>query len=217
MNVFLGRKNKQIEAEIDKYLDNISIAGLEFFEGVKAYLDGQENKFDSKYKGITKLETEIDDIRRDIKHQLYTYMLIPESRGDVLGLVETLDQIVDVCEKVIQQFSIEKPDIPEFLKGDILDITRLSVKSMDEVVKATRAFFREINMVNNYVNKVHFYEHEVDVVEERCKRKVFGSDKIKKFSHRVHLRYFIERIASVSDVAEHVSDRLSVYAIKRRM
>jgi len=72
-------------------------------------------------------------------------------------------------------------------------------------------------MVSDYVNKVHFYEHEADDVEEHLKRRAFNSDEIKRFSHKVHMRYFAEKIAAVSDVAESVAERLSVYAIKRRI
>lgn len=217
MGIFFGKKTKLLEADIDTYLDKVSTAGSVFYEGVKAYIEGKVEKFNNKYNHITNLETEADKLRRDIKHQLYTYMLIPESRGDVLGLIETLDDVVDVCEKVIEQFSIEKPDIPDFLKSDLLEVARLSEKTVDEVVKATRAFFREINMVSDYVNKVHFYEHEVDDVEEHLKRKAFNSPEIKKFSEKVHMRYFIEKIATVSDVAESVAERLAVYAIKRKI
>ncbi len=217
MTKFFGLRTKQLEVDIDCFLDKVSTSGLIFLEGVKAYINGRAENFEKQYKAITALETDADNVRRDIKRQLYTYMLIPESRGDVLGLIETLDDVVDICEKVIEQFSIETPNIPEFLEKDIIELTELSAKTVEEIVKASRAFFREIAMVNDYVNKVHFYEHEADNIEEQVKRKIFSSSEIKKFSHKVHLRYFVEQIAGVSDFAEQVSERLSVYAIKRRI
>jgi predicted phosphate transport protein (TIGR00153 family) len=144
-------------------------------------------------------------------------MLIPESRGDVLGLLETLDDVVDICEKVLEQFSIETPDIRDFLKSDFRELAELSASCVDEIVKAARCFFTDITMVSNYVNKVHFYEHEVDDLEEQLKRKAFSSGEIVRFSQKVHMRYFAEKIAKVSDVAQSVAERLSVYAIKRKI
>lgn len=217
MPSFFNSKSKQLEAEIEGYLDKVATAGLIFNEGVKSFVNGKQNNFEAKYQEITSLESNADEVRRNIKHKLYTYMLIPESRGDVLGLLENLDGIVDICEKVLEQFSIETPEIPEFLKSDFIELAELSSKAVDEVAKGARAFFREIAMVSNYVNKVHFYEHEADDVEEQLKRKAFNSDEIKKFSEKVHLRYFAEKIAVVSDVAQSVAERLSVYAIKRRV
>lgn len=209
-------RTKELEANIDAYLDRVGNSGLIFLEGIKAYVNGKFDKFEKEYQSITSLESEADKVRREIKYKLYAYMLIPESRGDVLGLLETMDDVVDVAEKVLEQFSIERPEIPDFLKHDFLDLAELSSKTVEEVVKAARAFFKELSMVNDYVNKVHFYEHEADDVEEQLKRKVFKSE-IKQFSKKVHLRHFAEKIALISDVAESVAERLSIYAIKRRI
>ena len=217
MPLLFNNLTKQLEAEIDNYLDSVSKSGLIFFEGIKSYLKKDMKKFNSDFEDVSTLESNADDVRRSIKHKLYTYMLIPESRGDVLGLIETLDDVIDICEIVLKQISIEEPDIPDFLKEDFYELAEFSQKAVEQLVKAARAFFKEINLVNDYVNKVHFYEHEADDVEEMLKRKIFGSEKITEFSHRIHLRYFAEKIASVSDVAEDVAERLAVYAIKRRI
>ena len=217
MNKLFSSKTKELESNIDSYLDRVENSGLIFLEGIKAYLNGKTEKFENHYRSISALESEADNVRRDIKHKLYTYMLIPESRGDVLGLLETMDDVIDISEKVLEQFSIEKPEIPDFLKSDFLDLTEMCSKTVEELVKGTRAFFREIKLVNDYVNKVHFYEHEADDVEENLKRKAFNSAEIKRLSRKVHMRYFAEKIALVSDVAEAVAERLSVYTIKRRI
>ncbi len=217
MNSLFPKRSKELESDVDSYLDKVSVAGLVLLDGIKSYLEGKADQFEKNYLEISKIESDADQMRRDIKHRLYTYMLIPESRGDVLGLLETIDDIVDVCEKVLEQFSIENPQIPDFLKGDFLTLAELSSKAVEEVVKGAQAFFRQIEMVSNYVNKVHYYEHKADDIEEQLKRKAFNSDEIKRFSYKVHMRYFAEKIALVSDVSESVCERLSVYAIKRRI
>lgn len=217
MNSLFPKRSKELESDVESYLDKVSVAGLVLLDGIKSYLEGKEDQFEKNYLEISKIESDADQMRRDIKHRLYTYMLIPESRGDVLGLLETIDDIVDVCEKVLEQFSIENPQIPDFLKADFLTLAELSSKAVEEVVKGAQAFFRQIEMVSNYVNKVHYYEHKADDIEEQLKRKAFNSDEIKRFSYKVHMRYFAEKIALVSDVSESVCERLSVYAIKRRI
>ncbi|HCX72896.1 MAG TPA: DUF47 domain-containing protein, partial [Candidatus Cloacimonas sp.] len=171
MSSVFSDKTIALETEVENYLNTISDAALIFLEGVKAYLRGKKDRFEEYYEEIKKTESQADDTRREIKQQLYTYMLIPESRGDVLGLLETLDDVVDMSEKVLQQFSIEKPEIPTELIEYFQELTELSSKCVEQLVKASRAFFKEIKMVNEYVNKVHFYEHEADKVEERLKRK----------------------------------------------
>ncbi len=213
-SIFFNR-TKQLEEEINKYLGIVNNSILIFNRDVTKYVKKKFKEFDDSKKDILKLENEADDYQKDIKFKLYRYMLIPESRGDVLNLLESVDNIVDLAKKVLTQLSIEEPQIPDFLENDFLEMTDKTAKSVDALVISLRAYFEQISMVNDSVNKVHFYEHEVDKIEERLKRKIFTSDKIPKFSKKVHLRYFTEKIASLSDEAETISEKVSVAAIKR--
>ena len=208
-------ETKKLIGDLDIFWDTISRSALTFRSGINNYLAGRIEKFRSDLEDISKYENETDTMRREIKHKLYSHMLIPESRGDVLGLLETTDNVVDSIKKVLLQFDIEMPDIPDSMKDDFMELTKMSVKTVDEMVLASRAFFREISIVNDHINKVHYFEHEADKIEEALKRKAFNSKIIKQLSRKVQLRYFVEKVALVSDEAEAVCDRLSVYVIKR--
>ncbi|MCD4818111.1 MAG: DUF47 family protein [Candidatus Cloacimonetes bacterium] len=217
MTKIFNNKTKELVKNIDCYIENVSNSGLIFYNGIKAYMNNDIEKFELECQRISILETEADDMRRDIKHKLYRYMLIPDSRGDVLGLLETLDGVVDTAEKILEQLSIETPLIPDFLRENFIELAEFSYKAVDELIMAVKAFFREINSVDEHVNQVLFFEHEADNIEESIKRKIFQTDKIPRFSKKLHTKYFVEKIALVSDVAESVAERLSIYAIKRRI
>ena len=214
MNLFINRARK-IEGNIDKYLDNITKAILTFDQGIKEYFNGNSELFEEKFKEASKLESDSDELRRDIKYTLYRDLLIPDARGDVLGLLETLDNVIDIIEEVLREFSIEKPETLGDYKEDFISLSEKSVKSAQELVSASRAFFRDITNVHNFITQVHYWEHEADKVEERIKRSAFRSDVIKKLSVKVQIRYFAERISLLADTAEDVAERLDVYTIKR--
>ncbi len=214
MNLFFQRARK-IEGNIDKYLDNILKAVLTFDLGIKEYMNEKYELFEEKFKETSKLESESDELRRDIKYTLYKELLIPDARGDVLGLIETLDDVIDVTEEVLREFSIEKPKTLGDFKEDFLSLSEKAVRTAQELVFASRAFFRDINNVHDFITQVHYWEHEADKVEERIKRAAFASEKIEKFSYKVQVRYFAERISLLADTAESVAERLDVYTIKR--
>ena len=214
---YLFSKTKEIQSSMDSFIDQVEKAALIFREGLKAYFAGKAERFQEYSEELGELESEADKLRRDVKYKLYTYMLIPESRGDVLGVLETLDDVVDLTKKVIEHFALESPEINDYLKDDFLELIELSYKAMEELAKAARAFFTELKMVNDFVNKVHFYEHEADKVEKTLKRKIFSSDNLNDLAHKNQLRYFAEKIADVSDESEKVAERLAIYAIKRRI
>lgn len=215
MNGFVFNKSKELKKDIDEYLDTVEEALLIFKRDIERYYNKNYDLFEENLEDILDIENRADKILKDIKYKLYTYMLIPEARGDVLNLLENIDSEVDLCKKVLIQFSIEQPDIKEFILPEFKDLTKQSLNSAQEVVKALRTYFEEISMVNDYVNKVHFYEHEADKLEEKIKRKVFNSGEIEDLCKKVHLRHFTERIAYFSDLAEEIGEVLSVAAIKR--
>ncbi len=211
----LGAKAKTLELNIDRYLSLVEQSVLLLHDAVKKYLNGKFESFELQRNEIDQTEREADNLRRDIKHKLYAEMLIPDSRGDVLALLETLDNVTDRTKDISSHFSIEKPEVYPFLKDDFLELMELCVKTASEVTLAVRAFFRELHRVTEHVEKVHYWEHQADEVEERIKRKVFEREGIQEFSKRVHMRYFAERISQIADDSEAVADRLAVYAIKR--
>lgn len=210
-------RTKQLQLEMDRYFSLVDQGALLFEESIKRYLEGRMDDFEKKSAEIDTVEHEADTLRRQIKHRLYAEMLIPDSRGDVLGLLETLDNVLDVSKHVTTHFSIEKPEILPFLRDDFRELTESVVKAVLELTLAVRAFFREVYRVTEHLDKVHFWEHEADEIEERLKRKAFATDEIQLFSKRVHMRYFAERISLIADEAEEVAERLAVYAIKRNL
>lgn len=208
-------RSKEIEHEIEKYLHLVQKTAMIFNEGIKEYCNKEFELFEKRYEEITVAERQADELRRHIKYSLYRFMLIPEARGDVLGLLETLDNVLDYAKRIMQSFSIEKPQIYDFLVEDLKKMGHFSRKAIEQMVKASNAFFTDMSHAQEYINKVYFYEHEVDKVEERMKRELFESNHVTKFSEKVYLRDFIEKIAALSDGAEDVCERLSISVIKR--
>ena len=215
MKKLFFNRTQELENEINEYLDIVDKSFLIFNRDVSNYIRKNKREFEENKKDILKLESDADEYQKDIKYKLYKYMLIPESRGDVLTLLENIDNIVDMEKKILTQLDIENPQIPEFLEKDFIEMTEKTTKAIEALVRSIRAYFEQISMVNESVNKVHFYEHEVDKIEERINRKIFSSERIGDFCKKVHMRYFTEKIASLSDEAETISEKVSVAAIKR--
>ncbi|MEE8505781.1 MAG: DUF47 family protein, partial [Kiloniellales bacterium] len=111
-DVSLFRRTKALENEIDAFLDKLSESAMLFKRAIQIYLaDGATAEFDAKLQAVNRLESEADKLRRSIETQLYAQTLIPESRGDVLGLLENLDSVLNLHEGALWAFSIETPDI----------------------------------------------------------------------------------------------------------
>ena len=207
------KKTKELEMQIDEYLDLIVKGGLLFKRGLKFYLQEKFEDFEDRLKSLDQCESQADSLRRSIESQLYIQTLIPESRGDVLGLLESSDRVLNLTAETLLEFSVETPNILTAIRGLFLDLAEASINSLDDMVLAIRAYFRDLTAVRDHISKAQFYEHESDKLAEKIKRTVFKMDI--ELSHKIHIRYFVLRMEKIADRAEDVCDRLSIATIKR--
>ncbi len=207
------KRTKELESQIDQFCDKVDEGAMSFKIGIVAFLDGNFPAFEDKLKQVNELESQADTLRRDVERRLYEQTLIPESRGDVLGLLENMDTILNNCEGAMWQFAIEKPDIPTEFHADYRGLVDASVEAVDALVSASRAFFRGMAEVTDHMHKVLFFEKEGDKVSTRLKMAIFAGDL--DLAHKAQLRNFVEHIDDIADTAEDVADRLAIYSIKR--
>ncbi|MCP4292264.1 MAG: DUF47 family protein [bacterium] len=211
----LFRASKAIENQIDEFLDVVAEGALVYREGVKAYLEGDTEEFEARIVAIDKLESRADKLSKEVESDLYSHSLIPEHRGDVLGLLENTDNIIDTAKTSLYQFSVEQPNIPDEFDSQYLKLAEACFQAVEAVIVSARAFFRDAAAVKDNLYKVHHYEKEADQISDALKRSIFAGDL--DLAHKIHLRYFALNVEKVSDKAESVADRLAIYAIKRNI
>lgn len=205
-----------LEKEIDDFLNQVSEAGLLCKNGMDAYLKGNVDAFLQAMTSIRNTEHKGDSLRRSIEQDLYKKTLIPESRGDVMELLEDMDALLDRFTGLIWQFEIERPDICSEFHDDFKELLGYSVESVEATVRSCRSFFKDIHAVADHIHKVIFWEKESDKVSTRIQRAIFGREDL-RLSHKMHLRFFVKQVDRIADEAEDVADRLNIYVIKRML
>jgi uncharacterized protein len=209
------KNSKKVIDLIETFFESIDQGSIVFKQGVNNYLYGSVEAFNDNIVMLSKLESDADFSRREIENRLYTHSLMPQLRGDILRLLEEMDDIIDIMKTNLYQFEVEIPKIPSELNQDLSKLTELTVSSVDALLPAARSYFRTPDTVRDQLHRVYFYEKEVDKLAASIKRRVFREMDELKLSEKFHLRYFTFHIEQVSDAAEKASDTLAVMAIKR--
>lgn len=213
-HLFSGTRS--LENQIDEFLDKVSEAGMVFGRAMRVYLEkGPGDEFDSFLGHAADIERRGDELRRTIEAELYLRTLIPDLRGDVLALLESMDHLVNVYEGDLFRISIQSPDIPEQFHAGYMELIVTVMSCVDSVVLAARAFFRDIEAVRDHCSKTIFLETEADKIGTKLQRAIFASSL--PLERKMHLRYFVERIDELANSAEDVADTLQIYTIKRRV
>lgn len=211
----LFKRIHELEMQIDRYLDTVLKGALLFRQGIRFYLEKRLDEFTQRLNTLNALESEADALRRQIENTLYARTLIPDSRGDVLGLLESTDAVLNTATETLIQFSVQKPEIFAEFSQAYLDLTESSMNAMEEMVKAIRAYFKDLNAIRDHTNKVMFYEEESDRISEKMLDDLFNTKR--SLSKKLHMRDFIDSVENIADETEDVCDRLAIAAIKRNI
>ena len=207
-------QTKQLEREIDQFVDILSEVGLVFKSIVLKYLnDGHSDKFDEMVKQVSGMESRADKITKEVERTLYEETLIPDARSDVLRLLEHMDELIGMYQGNCYHFSIQKPDFPKDFHKDLINLSETAVNCVESLCLTVRSFFRDIKSVRDNAHKVTFYEKESDMQFSSLARKIFDSDM--PLDQKMHLRYFVEKIDRICDQAEDIADEIQIYTIKR--
>jgi len=207
-------QTKQLEREIDQFVDILSEVGLVFKSIVSLYLNnGNIDKFDEMVKQVSNMESKADKITKEVERTLYEETLIPDARSDVLRLLEHMDELIGMYQGNCYHFSIQKPDFPKEFHEDLISLSETVVNCVESLCLTVRSFFRDTKSVRDNAHKVTFYEKESDIQFSSLARKIFDSNL--SLDQKMHLRYFVEKIDRICDQAEDIADEIQIYAIKR--
>ena len=207
-------RTRALEAKIDEFLDKVSESALVFRAAAHHGLEtGRDALFAEKVDQLRQVKRRSSGLRREIETELYTEMLIPEARGDVATLIESLHDLVQRMQHFARYGRYETGRLPEELRQDTFSLIDAVVQAVEAVVLAARAFFRAPNTVRDHVHKVGFYESEADQITDRLCERLFEASL--DLARQLQIREHLVEIDGIADFAERISDDLTIYALKR--
>jgi predicted phosphate transport protein (TIGR00153 family) len=213
---FLFKKEQQVQELIFKYLDNLRLTQEHFEKAMDCYFDfGLGENCDFLIAQTHKFESRADDIRHEIIEMMYTKVLIPESRGDILRLLESIDLIPNHFETILFMIQGQKLKIPDFITPDLRDLMRISLECCDLVIKQVEALFRKTEDIKELVFTIDSQESRCDHIEREIVRKIFDSD-LDPFQ-KMQLKELVIHMGDISDQADSVSRSAYIFSIKRRV
>lgn len=213
MKIFRNR-NQELENEIELYLDSLHNTCLYYNEGIKNYLDNDE-QFLNRVNDCSEQERQADEHLRNIKYILYRYNLLPNLSADILELMDACDDIGDISKAVLLDLDAESPEIDGDMKQIYREIAKLCTKSAETVISGIRFYLTQMNSIDERINKVYFYESEVDKLQHELKKLIYREDNNLEYAHKIHLTYFVKKCGELSDICEGIAIKLSVFQFKR--
>ncbi|MEE4253843.1 MAG: DUF47 family protein [Desulfuromusa sp.] len=214
ISIFKNRTG--IEKEIDSFLNLASESGLIFIQGIDAYLINKIDTFNEHLTHIVETEKAADTLRHSIEDLLYRKTLIPESRGDVLELIERMDALLGRFKGVMFRVEIERPEIAPKFHDDLKTLINCVIQAVEAATLSLRAYFKDISQATDHIHKVSFWETEADKATTHLQKAIFGDDTL-GLDLKMQLRDLSKSIDKIADQAEDLGDSLAIYVIKRSL
>ncbi|USD37400.1 MULTISPECIES: DUF47 domain-containing protein [Ferrimonas] len=211
----LLNQSQSTETQVYQFLDHVTLAHHKFARLWQIYLKSGANcpEFDDTLAELQQIESSADQLRREIDTRLYARTLIPDLRSDVALLIELTDKLMNQQETIGVHLKVEQPTIPAQVNDDLNDLLRLVGETLDHTVLCAKSFLTDLQRVQEYHQKVILFESDANKVCIRAKMTLFDTDL--PLTNKVQLRYFFDRIDDVANIAEDISDRVSVFTLKR--
>jgi uncharacterized protein Yka (UPF0111/DUF47 family) len=209
---------RSLELRIDELLDKVAEGGIQFERGMVLLLErGLAPETEEKLQQLIQLKERCNQLRRRVVDTLYSEMLIPDFRGDVLRLLSHLYGLLDALKNAFQEFLIAYAEVLNRRESlaDVKDLVAVVVQSVQAAVQGSRAFFRNPEAVRDHINQIRVHEAEADGITLRLKTALFAS--ARPLDQKLLGRDALALIDGLADLAEEISDELSILAIKRAL
>jgi predicted phosphate transport protein (TIGR00153 family) len=207
-------KQKKIETYLDDYCEQVSKCVENYEMAVINYIETSDREqLLINYTEVDRLESAADEKRRQMEVMMYSKSLFPESRGDILGLLETIDKVPNQSETAVGMMYNQHVKIDEQFGDDFIKLASLCRRCVESMLDCVAELFTNFASAARKVGIVDELESQADAVEQAIIQRAFGSD-MDGFE-KILIRDLAKHIASVSDRAENVADRINIIVAKR--
>ena len=210
---FYKNDQKELINSINLFLDNILEVNSLFENLMKEFFLKNYKKVEDLTLKISDLESACDKLRRTTERKIYQETLIPEQRGDVLGMLENLDKIPGQLQGNAHRINTEKPDIHKELHDDFNNLVQNNSTCVKLLISGSKQFFIDPKKTIEDCLLVSKHESTGDKISTKLKNAIFNNNNL-DLSQKLHLRYFVEIVDEVANLAEDVADRLIISSVK---
>lgn len=214
--MFGFNKNKKLQGQIDRYQGELKAAMDLFGDAMDYFIEqGADETFEVKAKQLHQHESDGDDLRREIEIQMYAKSLLPESRGDMLGLIESMDEVPGQAQSILWQISTQNLQLPNYLSRDAEELIGFSRETVDTVLDAVDDLLGERERVRELTQVIDNNESMCDDLERKMIKKIFDSDQ--PVAEKLLLKELVLELGEISDLCEKISDRITIFNIKQQV
>jgi predicted phosphate transport protein (TIGR00153 family) len=217
MFIKLFKKQHQVQTLIMKYLEALKMTQENFVLALETCLTDDKacGDFGLLSDETHRFESQADDVREEIKTLMYDKILLPESRGDLMRLLDGMDHIPRYMEIVLNIIKTQRLAIPGFLVADIRQLVSASLEACGLMSLQVEDLFKRKGRIKELVSVIDQKESQCDVIERRLISAIFESE-LDGFL-KMQLKELVIYLGDISDQVDTISKQINIMSLKRRV
>lgn len=217
MRFFWQKKNSQIETLINEYIDTICCCLDSYLAAIDVYFaEGLNEEFERLENKTHRYESLGDDKRVQTEYMIFEKSLIPESREDIMWLLEALDVLANNIETILRIIHSENISIPSEHEELFQRLININVVSANLALQLARQYIAHASSpdIKKLIQDIDEKESQSDKLEQTLIHQFFRSDTVSDFK-KIILRDLVMAIGDLSDKSEDVANRINILFVKR--
>ena len=213
----LFQKQHQVQVLVLKYLEALKMTQEHFALALETCLTDDKACGDFTFLSdeTHRFESQADDVREEIKTLMYDKILLPESRGDIMRLLDSMDHIPRFMEIVLNMIKTQKLAIPPFLVADIRELVESSLEACNLLSLQVEDLFKRKGRIKELMAIIDKKESQCDRIERRLISGIFESD-LGGFE-KLQLKELVIYLGDISDHVDMLSKQVNIMNLKRRV
>ena len=213
----LFKKQYQVQVLIMEYLEALKMTQENFALALEACLTDDQacGDFDFLSDETHRFESQADDVREQIKTLMYDKILLPESRGDIMRLLDGMDHVPRYMEIILHMIKTQMLVIPDFLVADIRELVSASLEACGLMSLQVEDLFKRKGRIKELVSIIDKKESQCDKIERRLISAIFESD-LDGFQ-KLQLKELVIYLGEISDHVDMLSKQINIMNLKRRV
>ncbi|MEG0541630.1 MAG: TIGR00153 family protein [Angelakisella sp.] len=212
-------RGKKILEMVDHHYDCVLESCTLFGQFMNEFLDsGITPAAEQLCQKIDAKEKEADAARRAVVNEFLSGGMLPQTRTELLRLVELNDGVANKAQDVSRQIVYECVTFPDALKPDIkkmVDLTLQQLEALSHAIELLFSNYEQLIKDNSILEEVKNFEGLVDEDELQLIRAIFAMDI--HLAEKNHMKYFVSKIADISDLIEDIADAIQIMVVLRKV
>jgi predicted phosphate transport protein (TIGR00153 family) len=204
---------------MQQHMAEVQVCANELIKFFEAALAGEWDKAAAVQKTIAKHEGAADDIKRELRLNLPSGLMMAMSRRDLLETLTMQDRIANKAKDIAGLMLGRKMTFPAEIAPLMLDFIKrcvdassqaqTAINELDELVE-TGFRGREVELVESMITKLDEIEGDTDKIQVAIRGKLFEMEKDLPPVDVMFIYRVIEWSGDLADLAQRVGSRLEI-------